>query len=94
MFPHLFLKSQSPQSEKIVQDSEIEFRILQQQNIKNLTYITNVKGIEVEFNNENVSQLTLLRATLGKSYLTVFSPEQEIIYQELTRRVRTIASAN
>ncbi len=71
--------------------SENIYNIIAKHSIRNITYITNIKGFEIDFNGEKYFVLlTVLRATLQRSFLTIYSPDFEIIYQELTGRIRTI----
>jgi len=75
----------------LVEKSENIFKIIAKQNVRNISYISDIKGFEIDFNGEKCfALLTVLRATLQRSFLTIYSPEKKMIYQELTGRIRII----
>jgi len=87
----IYLCFDSNNSYILTKSTENKYNILIKQNIEALSYITDVKGYEVEFNSKKYFVLlTVLRATLNRSYLTVYSNEEKIIYKELTGRIRNI----
>lgn len=73
------------------EESGNTYKIIAKHSIRKISYITNIKGFEIEFNGQKYFVLlTVLRATLQRSFLTIYSPKKEIIYQELTGKTRTI----
>ena len=72
-----------------------KYEIVLKQDIDNLTYITDVSGYEVNFNGQKYfALLIVLRATLRKSYLIIYSPDKSIAYKELTGRIRILTTRN
>ena len=70
--------------------SENAFDIIVKQKTP-FTYVSKIQGFETEYNGKNYFVLlTVLRPTLGRSVITIYSPEKEIMYQELTDRIRII----